>query len=228
MIASAPIFTRGETATSVAYSPDSRRIVIGFNSGALQVLDVHSSHVLDTVHLHSRPIVHVAFSNNGTAVLSGGADGVVWRVSSIRSFSESLPSTVVRSQAELSYSKAALSPNGALVAFAGRSEGTQIFDSETGRSIGALNDSRSEPQAVSWSADGNWLVTIAGGKALIWNAHTMLLERTIQGRTRFLNAMAVSPDGRRLAVSSAGVGMDISVVIFDLKSGEQLHVLGGF
>jgi WD40 repeat protein len=70
---------RGHTAwvSSLAFSPDGKRIVTGSLDNTAKVWDTLTGQVKLTLQGHTGPLTSVAFSPDGTRVVSGSADGTV-------------------------------------------------------------------------------------------------------------------------------------------------------
>lgn len=72
------------------------------------------------------------------------------------------------------------------------------------------------------SADGSTLVLSRGDAAVVWNMSTRSESRRLPVRFQFLWDMALSPDGRRLLLSSQ---LTSEVLVLDTASGQELGVI---
>lgn len=70
--------------TSVSYSPHGRFAAVGCADGTVQVVDTEQGRQIHTFHAHRGTVHAVAWSQNGTRIVSGGEDHYlrVWRVPS--------------------------------------------------------------------------------------------------------------------------------------------------
>ena len=63
---------------SVAYSPDGTKIISGpYADNTIKIWDANTGECFQTLEEHSADIFSVAFSLNGSRIVSGSADGTV-------------------------------------------------------------------------------------------------------------------------------------------------------
>jgi eukaryotic-like serine/threonine-protein kinase len=124
------------------------------------------------------------------------------------------------------------SPNGRLLAIAGRGEPTDggnlahagwvhVFDTVKRERTWKLRhgSSRVQATAVTWSPDGRRLVSgDVNGLAEVWEVSTGRKVISAPLHTARINALAWSPDGRRIASAST----DKTVRVWDPARGEEL------
>ena len=82
---------------------------------------------------------------------------------------------------------------------------------------------------VAWSSDGRFFVTGGttsgredGNDAIVWDAVTGEVLRTLSGHTVDVWSVAIAPDGSRLVTT----GADARAIVWDTRTGEQLLDLG--
>ncbi len=77
-------FTNYSDALSLALSPDAQLVAVGLEEGKILLIDVESFKIVLELEGHKGAVEHLAFSNDGIYLASGGTDGVVrlWGVPS--------------------------------------------------------------------------------------------------------------------------------------------------
>ncbi|MFO0910862.1 MAG: protein kinase [Isosphaeraceae bacterium] len=91
---------------------------------------------------------------------------------------------------------------------------------------------------VAYSRDGRWLVTTTGawygsrlGEIRVWDARSGTLVRTFGGRVAPIRALALHPDGRRVATASVRFNATNAepggVRVWDLTTGTEAGVIAG-
>src|SRR5262249_12071643 len=119
----------------------------------------------------------------------------------------------------------ALSPDGSIVA-AANAEGKSIvlLDPLTGKELARAGES-DHPMYISFSADGT---TLSGsskdGTARVWDAATGKLRARFKALSTGIEANALSPDGKVLALCGRA---DDAVHLWDVESGRELHPFAG-
>ena len=139
-------------ARGIAFSPDGALLAASGNNGTVRLWDVASGQIVGTLeHGNDSHVYGVAFSPDGRVLVSGGTDYTVriWNVAS-----RQVIQTLSLGDDSMSL---ALSPNGTILASAGRI-GLQLWNVKNGERLRILphND---ELMAVAFSSDGTLLAS---------------------------------------------------------------------
>jgi WD40 repeat protein len=177
---------------SLAIAPDGKSLVCGIGKD-VRLYDLGAETSGRVVTSHDFAVTSVAFTKDGSAVISGSHDHTVKRTS--------LTTGKTEWRAPGHYEQVnavALSMDGLLLA-TGSSDGRYA-----GRVLGA-GDKRLAPGAVR-----------------LWDAHTGRLLRQLGDPAEQMMAVALSPDGRRLASGGAGASGSGVVRVWDTTTGKPL------
>jgi WD40 repeat protein len=130
--------------------------------------------------------------------------------------------------------KMRFSPDGRTLAVGSISENTvRLYDARAWRERAVLaGKSRLEVRDMEFSPDGQLLATPDGQSlptdVLVWEVASGKLRRRIETRKSWVNAVAFSPDGQRLAFAESDRDADLwSVSVYDLASGRVIHRFRG-
>ena len=166
---------------------------------------------------HSGWVTSVAFSPDGTQILSGGFDATakVWDAATaklIRTFEhkstidrrekiDELTGDVVKSTADSRrvVSSVAFSPDGKHI-LTGSFDGMRLWDIESGEvlRIFAHDEPDQRILSVAFAPDGSQVLSGGADKTVrLWEAETGNLVVTLQGHFGLVNSVAFSPDGGR-------------------------------
>jgi WD40 repeat protein len=126
---------------------------------------------------------------------------------------------------------AALSPDGHLLAIAGRTAqvpaGEQVIlivDPDSDAVVRSLRAISGPIRGLAFSPDGHWLAACSDDAVIrLWDPHTGRLTRELRGHTDRVYALAFSPDGRRLVSGS----WDATSRLWSIPDGASLAVMPG-
>ncbi|MCY3022114.1 MAG: protein kinase, partial [Planctomycetota bacterium] len=205
--------------SSVAFSPDGKRVATGSGDRTARVWDSETGRELLTLKGHDHFVMSVAFSPDGKRLATGSMDctAKVWEAETGRE--------LVTLRGHTSHVlPVAFSPDGKRVATGSVDYTAKVWEAETGREMLAFKGHPSTVSSVVFSPDGKRLATGSCDKtAKVWGAETGRELLTLRGHTGVLCSVAFSPDGKRLATGSC----DKTAKVWDAEMGSELLTLKG-
>ncbi|MGH2655195.1 MAG: BTAD domain-containing putative transcriptional regulator [Actinomycetota bacterium] len=210
--------------SSVAFSPDGRKLATASIDGTGKVWDIRTGGELLTLEGHTGWVWHIEFSRDGTRLATGSADATA-RLWDAKTGKELL---VLSGHGE-SVGSVSFSLDGALVA-TGSDDGTaRIWDitPQGGREALTIVSPVGLEAQVAYSPDGTRLLVPGGegdGKVRIWDASTGQHLGTLRVGTGEVSDAVFSPDGSRIATTSSVVEPHV-VTVWDVSSAAVIHNL---
>jgi WD40 repeat protein/serine/threonine protein kinase len=217
--------SKGRRFNQVAFSPDGKYLAAGGET--LKVWDGMTCQEIHTLPGHTKEVTSVAFSPDGTRLVSASKDNIV-KIWNLTTGKELLTFTAHPSAgAKVAISKVVFSPDGRRLATSGYGDptGVRIWDVATG----VLLRTPQEPGSglggcVAFSPDwGRFAAAGAGRGTLVtvWDTTTGQLIHELHGHTDMVRAVAFTPDGTRIA----SAGTDRTMKIWDARTGQELLTL---
>jgi eukaryotic-like serine/threonine-protein kinase len=211
-----------DAVNAVVYSPDGRTIISASADRTLRVWDVASGQGVAVLNGHTDAVRSVGISADGRRIVSGSTDGTVrvWQTPQVRPFTlpQSWWASHVAASADLN--RIATVAGGTVQVW---SQGSaDAIASVVGPEFGSYDSSSG---ALSMSADGRRVVWNTGDGAIrAWNVGEP--NAAVLGRHgRSVTALAMSPDGTRVASAAVEDTERHTVRIWDVESARPLHVL---
>lgn len=204
---------------SVGFRPDSKQMVSASSDATVKVWDTASWKEVHSLQINaSSPMRWAAFAPRGYRLAACNANGgiAVWYPGKPQK------ATIWTCGNDLLYS-IAFSPDGKQLASAGFVH-VRVWDVETGQKIATPSDDIDLKVLACAAFSANGRLLAFGNQAItLWNTETQKVATTLVGHTRFVTALAFSPDGDLLASAS----QDRTVRLWDVAKGEEIYRLKG-
>jgi WD40 repeat protein/serine/threonine protein kinase len=117
-----------------------------------------------------------------------------------------------------------ISPDGSLVAIAGKTNFVDVFEVGTGNLRATITSVSNRVLEMAWNPDGSLLAIGDYGNVKLWHAESGA-ERAIKPGFNQVNRMAFSPDGKFLACGGVAADKQRPVVILEVATGKVLGAL---
>ncbi len=202
---------------SIAYTPDSRKLVVGTRRQGTQVLDASSGIRINRILGNYYTAFAVAVNSNGRVATGCVVDGVlkIWDIDQ--------PPDALLYRNEAWTGPIVFSPTGSRLACGVNGNHVAVIDVATGIAKMHFKSSNRENFRPAWSADGRWIAWAAeeSGKINVVDANTGVIFATFDHGAS-VSTVELSPDGSLLASASDEAGQ---IRIWNIESGQLLHTL---
>ena len=201
---------------SVAFSPDGTTLASGSSWGSIQLWDVATGTVKQTLTGHT--VWSVAFSPDGTTLASGSADDTIrlWDVDT-----GTVKQTLTGHTGWVW--SVAFSPDGTTLASGSRDNTIRLWDVATGTGKQTLTGHTREVRSVAFSPDGTTLASGSTDNSIrFWDVATGTLKNALTGHGGSARSVAFSPDGTTLATGSW-----TGIRLWDVDTGTLKNALTG-
>ncbi len=183
----------------IAFSPDGKCLAVGTGQSAVHLYDVSTRSEMRSLRLPGSDdtwVMAVAFSPDGKVLFTAGTEKIIrrWDVATGEEINP-----FAGHQHEVR--KVLPSRDGKTVISAGADGLVCVWDTASRRLTRQLRTGRGL-SAVSLSADGSTLATAEVGVVTLWDLAAGKERRQFRGHRGGVDAVALSPDGRRLASGS--------------------------
>jgi WD40 repeat protein len=191
---------------ALAISPDGKTIAAGMNkfkkdAPSITLWDFETGNVIKDLLKEGFFIYDLAFSKDGTRLLAGsGSNGGAENLARIWDVTSGALVFSTPAQKSAIYS-CAFSPDEQYVLLSGYSS-MQLFSVATGREVRNFYGLIDAQRALI-SADGHFLIQYGGKVLRVWDLRTGAVVKTFTHDDLYINAVALSPDGRLLWVSTS-------------------------
>jgi WD40 repeat protein len=219
--------------SGLAFSPDSRRIVLGFESGgsiAIKVWRVADGRELLSLGPVFGPTSHLAFSPDGKrlAVATGRGNSP----SRLAVFDAATGQKLYQRELPAFYNRVVFSPDGTRLACAALGPTVLILEAATGRVRRTLKGytvkaSTGLPMSLAFTPDGTRLLSLGTDRTVrTWDATLDDEPLVFQTRLSQVDQVAWSGDGRRFAVTGwSSAQPQVAALQVWARSGQKLFVV---
>jgi WD40 repeat protein/serine/threonine protein kinase len=231
--------------SSVVFSPDGTRLASGsYDDGTVKIWDATVSQEARTFSGDTSGFRSVSFSPDGKRLAFGTAG--TWDDTKEAAVDARVKILDAQTGQEVmsfkghstTVNSVAYSPDGTRLASASTDQTVKVWDAQTGRELLTFKGHTAPVICVAFSPDSTRLVSCSNlpsnisfgpgakdpgepGEVVVWDANSGQELLTLKGHRRFVNSVAFSPDGKRLATLSR----DNTVKVWDAQTGREIHTL---
>jgi len=197
---------------SLAFSPNGKLLASGSEDQTINIWDVKSGKVLQTLKEHKGPVQTLAFSPDGKTLASGSVDQtlILWDVKTGKMLDSPLTE-----HTDTIWS-IAFSPDGKLLASGSRDKTLIFWDVAKRKPLGKPLPQAGFLRSVTFSPDGKYLAV--GGEdtnVTLWDvAKQQIVGQPLVGHTSTVYDLAFSPDSKLLISASA----DKTLLLWDVET----------
>jgi eukaryotic-like serine/threonine-protein kinase len=209
--------------SSVAWSPDAKRIASASGDGTVQVWSAQTGSKIYTYRGHSGDVLCLAWSPDGKYIASGGLDTTV----QVWDASDGHHIYTYHGHADAIFS-VAWSPDETRIASASNDGTVQVWDATSGTHVLKVSGvaSRGAPapwNAVAWSPDGKRIAIGGNGPAQVLDATTGQIIAYYGYHGGIVHTAAWSPDGTYLAIGDS----DFTVQVWNVATVRNVYTYSG-
>ncbi|KAF9544039.1 WD_REPEATS_REGION domain-containing protein [Mortierella hygrophila] len=213
------LITATEYVVSIAFSPDSRRIVSGDEDGMVQLWDSTSGEELLVMKGHTDWIRSLTYSPCGNHIASASDDKTVRLWDS----ETGVCIFVLKGHTEW-VASVRFSPNGRQLVSSSEDGTIRLWDSETGDAGVVLSPSLGKIYSLAYSPDGRWIASgHKDGNVRLWDMVSGSPGPVLQVHTDSVTGIAFSPNSQLIATSSD----DHRVMLWDASTGDHISTFDG-
>ncbi|SDH47910.1 hypothetical protein [Nitrosomonas sp. Nm132] len=206
-----------EPTYSMAFSPDGNRLITG-SKGMFRLWELRTGQPIgEPWHGHEGAIRSIAFSSDGSRIVSGGEDKMLrlWNIRTRQPIGEPLRGH------NGTITSVFFSLDGARVVSGSEDKTLRLWDSRTGQLIGEpLRGHESAVMNTIFSLDGKLIASASRDATLrLWDAsNVQFVDVPLQGHEDMVTSVVFSPDGTRILSGSD----DKTLRLWDAKTGEPI------
>ncbi|KAI0092686.1 hypothetical protein BDY19DRAFT_925585 [Irpex rosettiformis] len=201
---------------SLTMSFATNRIASTCEDRAVRVWDLTTGALLMKLDGHTESSCSVAFSPDGTKLVSGGVDnmGILWNLN--------IHAQIARLEGHTgAVWTCDYSPDGNLIATGSTDNMVKVWDGIDGKPLYTIQDHPAVVMSARFSPDSKRILSCAENNAYLWNASDGSALARLEGHEGLVWSAKFSTDGTRIVTSSE----DHTARIWDAESGAELVTL---
>jgi len=201
--------------TSLDISPCGTMLVVGSDSGELNLYDIESGDIIRRMEGHTRKVTSVVFHPTGRYIISGSRRGLkFWEtVSGSETGDFKVSTQMVRALA--------VTPDGEYILTGNSNSFFNLWRGFDGYLVHEFKE-QTQITDVEISPDNRWAISSSGqGSVKLWDLEEMCPGPSLPGHGDYVSSVAFSPDGK-YAISG---GYDARLNVYEMEGGTIVRVI---
>lgn len=204
--------------SACSLSPDGKRLALAGWDGTVTLRNVPDGELLRTLRRSAGAVISIAFAGKDAGVIAGTADGTTRLLSPDSSAAGRCIDLYTPSVRAI-----AASPDGTILACAGKEPGLRFWDIRTGSLLATCSGLKTSVRCLTFLPDGRTLITGGwDGRVRSWDVPSGTIKRVRKGHTSTVTSCAVSPSGELFATGSNDTTVRIWCTGSNRDNGEPL------
>jgi len=210
---------------STAISPGNDKVAVGCSNGKLKIYNLPGGTISNDINAHPNWVTTVAYSTDGTKIVTGGNDDRV----KIWSNTGKLLYTCTGHSGDITSVK--VTPDNNFVVSSSKDKKIKVWNINTGALVQTISGHTQEVNGIDVSPDGSKIVSASSDHTCkIWNFNTGNLITTFGvPDSGAVNSVAWSPNGNKIATGNALSdvvlwSIPLTINTNDIKSSEYLKI----
>ena len=213
---------------AAALSPDDRFLAVGgwmgplenyklVDLGAIRLVNFRTGEVINLLKGHRSVISGLAFSPDGTRLISGSADKTarIWDVNTGKTLH------VLKGHTDYIYA-VSFSPDGTKAVTGSLDHTLKLWNAKSGSLIKTLKGHKDKVISAAFTPDGKYLLSGSCDKTIrLWDGRTGKFIKALASQGSNVSSLSVSPDGKSVLTGFSGYASYISNV-FSIPSGNKI------
>jgi WD40 repeat protein len=184
---------------AIAFSPGGDLIASGTASGDIQVWDTSNMSNIATIRGHHGQVTSIAFSSDGSQIVSGSLDGTV-RIQPVASSEE--PLALIPGH-DARVNQVVFSPDGSRLLSGSDDKTVRIWDGLTCEELAVFHGHEDEVWTVAYSPDGTRVISGSRDDSVrVWDALDLQEIAVLKGHHNTVTFVTFAPDGALIASCS--------------------------
>lgn len=209
---------RGHTGriSCLACHPKGHIVISSGSDRTIRVWNVATGHCLKVLRGHNNWVASVAFSNDGQRIVSGSDDHTIrlWDLESGQ--------CIKVYKGHTNWVRAvALNPDGSKIVSGSDDSTVRVWNTDSGSILYTLQGNSTWIRTVVFTSNGHIIAAGCGKSIFLWDTYTGQQLRVLEGHTKRVFSIAVSPDSNLLTSASE----DQTIRLWDMHNGKCVEVL---
>ena len=205
---------------AAALSPDNRMLAVGGypSRWGIRLIDFQTGKVIRLLKGHTNVIFDIAFSPDGSQLISGGGDFTarIWDVRSGRNLH------ILEGHTDSIYT-ATFSPDGKVAVTGSDDDTLKLWNVTSGELITTMLGHNDDVLSAAFTPDGRYILSGSSDKTIrMWDGKSGEFIKVLVRQDSEVPSLSISPDGKKVVTGHSG-SAPFTNNVFSISTGELLN-----